>query len=288
MPKVLITGATGQLGQAAAARLKAAGFEVRALARRPEGLRGVAVDEPVTGDLTKPETLVGICQETDVVLSCAGASMNVNAFGDRRSFYEVDYQGNINLLREAARAGVGKFVYVSLAGGESLRRTVYADAHERFVDDLRASGIPSTVVRPTGFFSFHLELLKFASKGRGLVIGDGERRTNPVHEVDVAAACVEAATRDASDRPDLIVGGPEVFTRRETVEMAFAALGRKPSLMTLSPGVFSAMISPLKLINRRIHALMDFGIAVTQQDLVAPAYGAHRLQDYYEQAAKAL
>lgn len=285
MPKALIAGATGRLGRAAAAQLKAAGFEVRALARKPDGLRGVPVDETVTGDLAKPETLVGICQGMDVVLSCAGASMNVNAFGDRKSFYDVDYHGNINLLREAARAGIGKFVYVSLAGGESLRRTEYADAHERFVDNLRASGIPSTVVRPTGFFSFHLELLKFASKGRGLVIGDGERRTNPIHEADVAVACVEAVTRDA---PDLIVGGPEVFTRRETVELAFAALGRQPSLMTLSPGFFSLVISPLKLINRRIHALMDFGIAATQQDLVAPAFGEHRLRDYYEQAAKAL
>ena len=278
MRKILLAGATGQLGRATAAKLRAAGYEVRALARGP-------VEGGVIGDLTRPETLAGVCQDVDAVLSCAGASMNINTFGDRRSFYEVDYQGNVNLLREAARAGVRKFVYVSLAGGESLRRTEYADGHERFVNDLQASGIPSTVVRPTGFFSFHLEILKFARKGRGLVIGDGERRTNPIHEADVAAACVEAVTRETAE---MIVGGPEVFTRRETVELAFAALGRKPSLTTLSPGFFSLMISPLKWINPRIHALMDFGIAVTQQDVVAPAYGAQRLQDYFAAAAKAL
>ncbi|MFN0087166.1 MAG: SDR family oxidoreductase [Blastocatellia bacterium] len=285
MPKVLIAGATGQLGRAVTARLKAEGFEVRALVRRPEGLRGAAVDETAPGDLTKPETLAGVCHGVDVALSCAGASMSVNALGDRKSFYEVDYQGNINLLREAARARVGKFVYVSLAGGESLRRTEYADAHERFVADLRASGIPGTVVRPTGFFSFYREILKFASRGRGLVIGDGERRTNPIHEADVAAACVEAISRDA---PEMIVGGPEVFTRREIVELAFAALGRKPNLLALSPGLFSLMIRPLRLINRRVHALVEFGIAVTQQDVVAPAFGDRRLRDYYEEAAKSL
>ncbi len=122
--------------------------------------------------------------------------MSFNNFGDRKSFYEVDYEGNMNLLAEAKKAAVKRFVYVSLANAGNLRQTEYADAHEKFVDELRASGLKHTVVRPTGFFGFHLEILKFASKGRGLVIGSGDHSTNPIHEADVAAAYVFALEKD--------------------------------------------------------------------------------------------
>jgi hypothetical protein len=51
------------------------------------------------------------------------------------------------------------------------------------------------------------------------------------------------------------------------------------------------MFSPAgrrKLINPRIHALLDFGVAVTQIDVLAPKFGSERLSDYFEVAAKEL
>ncbi len=79
----------------------------------------------------------------------------------------------------------------------------YARAHESFVVLLRDSGLPSTVVRPTGFFSVFGESLHMARKGRGILIGSGGARTNPVHEEDVAAVCVEALDRRLEHR-DLV------------------------------------------------------------------------------------
>jgi uncharacterized protein YbjT (DUF2867 family) len=207
--------------------------------------------------------------------------MNMNAWGDRRSFNEIDWQGNLKLLAEAQRANVGKFVYVSLAGGDKLRQVEYADAHERFVEALRASGLNYTVVRPTGFFGFMLEILRYAEKGMGVVMGDGQRQTNPIHEADVARACVESLTLDQNDFP---IGGPDVFTRREITELAFTTIGKPARLANVPPAVFKAMVNPLKLINPRIHALMVFGATVTQMDCLAPAYGHRRLVDYFREA----
>jgi uncharacterized protein YbjT (DUF2867 family) len=283
MRKALVAGATGQLGKCVLTELKQRGYAVRAIARDAGKLAGLGIDETVTADLTEPETLRGVADGVEFVISCAGATMNMNNFGDRKSFYEVDHQGNRNLLAEAKRAGVKKFVYVSLACADQLRRTEYADAHEKFVEDLRASGMPHTVVRPTGFFGFMLEILKFAGKGRGILIGDGACRTNPIHQADVAAACVEAVE---SNQPEMAVGGPDVLTRRQITEQAFDVLQRKPNVMSISPGVFKLIISPLRLVNRRIHALMDFGIAVTQIDVVAPAYGSRQLRTYFEDAVR--
>lgn len=285
MAKILVAGASGQLGKHVARELKLRGYAVRAIARDAGKLASLGIEEAVTADLTKPETMRGVCDGVDAVISCAGASMNINDFKDRQSFYEVDYQGNLHLLNEARKANVDKFVYVSLAGAENLRQTEYADAHEKFVEVLRASEVKNVVIRPTGFFGFNLELLKFAAKGRGLVVGKGHCKTNPIHEADVATACVDALESETSDIP---AGGPEIFTRRETVEMAFAALNRKPSIVSIPPGLFKLMVAPLKLFNRRIYALMDFGIAVTQVDSIAPVVGSRNLRRYFEEAVKSL
>ncbi len=91
-----------------------------------------------------------------------------------------------------------------------------------------------------------------------------------------------------SDLTKISVGGPQVFTRKEIVEMSFAALGRPPKFRSISPGVFKLMISPLRLINRRVYGLMDFGIAVTQTDSVAPSFGSHTLRRYFDEAAKTI
>lgn len=289
MKKVLVAGATGQLGTSVVAELKRRGYWVRACGRSQQKLQAlkqqVGADDVVAVDLTAADTVQGVCSNVDAVISCAGASMSMNNFGDRKSFYEVDYQANLNLLADAERQTPTKFVYVSLAEADKLRQTEYADAHEKFVEALRASSLKNTIIRPTGFFGFHLEILKFAAKGRGMLIGSGECRTNPVHEADVARACVDALE---GDETEVTVGGPEIFTRKETVELAFAALNRPPKLMKFSPGMFKLMIAPLKLINRRVYALMDFGVAVTQIDVVAPSAGSERLKPYFEQAAKSL
>jgi uncharacterized protein YbjT (DUF2867 family) len=281
--KVLVAGASGKLGQQVINELKKQGFWVRALARKPEKLADNSADEVFKADITDAALLKKSGQEIDLVISCAGAAMNVDDWKNKQTFTEVDYEGNLNLLREAQKSGVKKFVYVSLMGGENLRQTEYADAHEHFVEALKESGIDYTVVRPTGFFSFYLQILEFAKKGRGLVIGDGSCRTNPIHDADVAKACIEALS---STEKELAVGGKETFTRQEITELAFEALGQKPKLMRVPPGIFKAMIFPIRLFNRRIYALMDFGVAVTQSDCVAPEFGEKSLRDFFAEKAK--
>ena len=281
MQKVLVAGATGQLGRHVVRELKQRGYSVRVLARDLARAKSTGADEIIQAELTQAKTLDGVCAEVDAVISCAGASMNMNGLGNRQTFYQVDWQGNLDLLAEARQQRVRKFVYVSLAHAQALSHVEYAAAHLRFAQKLQGSGLPCTVVSPTGFFGFLLEILKFAQRGRGISIGDGHARTNPIHEAEVARACVEALT---STEKELVIGGPEVLTRREITELAFDVLQRPARLFTVSPGVFKALISPLKLINPRLHALMDFGIAVTQIDCLAPAYGQARLRDYFAAA----
>ncbi len=281
MKSILVVGATGQLGRHIVTVLKERNYKVRILSRNPEKLGQLRhlADEIFSGDLTYPVTFA--CDGVDAVISAAGASMDLNNFSDKISFNDVDYRGNANLLTEAQRFGVQKFVYVSVFGGASLN-TAYTNAHEHFVNVLRKSGIPSTVMRPTGFFSINAEFVKQARLNRGMVIGSGTWRTNPIHERDLAEACVDALD---STQEEVNLGGPDVFSRQEIVEMAFKALGKKPSIMHVP--VWSAQAIPFiaKPFNRRIAELIEFGVRVATQDCIAPKVGGRRLEDFFAELA---
>ncbi|HMQ33266.1 MAG TPA: hypothetical protein PKD53_21215 [Chloroflexaceae bacterium] len=112
------------------------------------------------------------------------------------------------------------------------------------------------------------------------------RSTNPIHDEDLAAICAEASLSDQDG--DILAGGPDVYTRREVVELAFAAFGRPPRVVAASrwaPGALGALAWPLA---PRVGDLMAFLGAVSAGDFVAPARGGRRLADYYRQLAEAV
>lgn len=284
MYSVLVVGASGVLGTEVVRLLREERWPLRMVWREGRARPGsqLAGEEVVAADLTDASSLRGICDQVETVFSCAGASMSLGALRDRTSFAAVDWRGNLRLLDEAKRAGVRRFVYVSVFGGERMRHTRYADAHERFADALRASGLDYGIVRPTGFFSFFGDVLRMASKGRGLVLGSGEARTNPVHEHDVAAVCIAAIRAGGGELP---VGGPQTLTRRGIVELAFDVVGHRATLRRLPPSILKAAAVPLAFVNPRLHALMHFGIEVSQVDCVAPVVGRSTLRDYFARLA---
>jgi len=90
-------------------------------------------------------------------------------------------------------------------GGEKLRHLDYVRAHEQFVDALIASTLDHTIVRANGFFSSYLDLLEAARRGPVVMFGNGQARSNPIHEAELAAACVDAIETDATAHDDLAV-----------------------------------------------------------------------------------
>jgi uncharacterized protein YbjT (DUF2867 family) len=281
--RVLVAGAGGHLGRHVVRAFRDRGYRVRALTRRADVTPVMlGADEVARGDLLRPGTLGAACDGAALVFSCAGASLDLRALGDRRTYAEVDERGNLALLETARRVGVPRMAYVSVAGGPELQRLEYVRAHEAVARALAASGLAHTVVRPTGFFWFFAEMLRMARSGRGIVLGPGDARTNPIHEADLAEACVDAA---AAGQPELSVGGPEVLTREEIVRLAFAALERAPKLSHVSPRLLTGMAGVARPFNRRIAELLEFGAAVSVTDVVARPYGTRRLGDHFRELA---
>lgn len=278
MKRVLVAGATGYLGKFVCKEFKARGNFVRALVRSSRKLDGLSAspDEIVEAEITQPETLEHVCDDIDAVFSSVGITRQK----DGLTFHDVDYQGNKNLLDTAIRAGVRKFVYVSVFDGPELRHLDIVDAHEDFVDELKASGIDHAVLRPTGYFSDMGDFFEMARKGRVWLIGSGENRVNPIHGADLAAACADAIEGDATE---IDVGGPQTKTWNEVAALAFEVLEKPAKVSRVPEWLMWTAIRLTKLFNRHQGDLLAFFTTMSTTDVVAPSTGTHTLDEHYRQ-----
>ncbi|QDP98837.1 SDR family oxidoreductase [Microlunatus elymi] len=275
--RVLVAGATGYLGRHLVQALIDAGCRVRVLVRRPEQAAGFPAGvDAFVGQVTDPATLAGVTDGVELVFSALGITRQRDGVG----YLDVDYRGNLALLRLAESAGVARFMYVSVLHGRELRRTVrLAAAKEKFVDALTASPVSSVVVRPTGYFSDMDEFLAMAGRGVVSLIGDGQLRINPISGRDVADACLEAARSDATDVP---VGGPDVLSYQDIARAAFAAHRTEPRIRHLPRVLVVAAVWVLsRCTPERVHGPLQFLTAVMTNDMTAPPTGSDHLADYF-------
>ncbi len=284
--RVLVAGASGVVGREVVELLMQRGHYVRTLSKdqaRAAALRSIA-DDVRLADATDASAIAGIGADIEVVVSALGAPVSPSGVG-RRSFAEVDERANLNLLAEAQRAGVRRFVYVGVYTEPVYAHTAYVSAHSRVEQALRDSGLETGFIRTTGVFGALLELLPMARKGPVPVIGDGSATTNPIHERDVAEAVLRAI--EAAGSSDVEVGGPETLTRRQIAEAAFAALSLPPRFITMPVWLMQVIGWLYGLFNRRMGELLRFAILVSTHHCVAPAAGQQRLREYFQSHSQA-
>jgi uncharacterized protein YbjT (DUF2867 family) len=276
--RVLLAGATGVIGRALLPMLRDAGFHTRTLSRSSTRARALPplADEVVVADATKRRALVGVTSDIDVVVSCIGASVDLRV-GERAPFSAVDTAANANLVSLAVTSAVRRFVYVAAFTEPAFAETGYVAAHEAVVRRLRDSGMPFSIVRPTGLFPTFRPLLPMAARGRIVVIGDGHSRTNPVHPEDVARTCLGVIEEGPFEIP---LGGPDVLTRGEIARMAFSIVGVPPKLSHVAPWVSRAAGRALRVVHPRLGQLVSFATEVSVVDAIAPKVGTRRLEDY--------
>jgi uncharacterized protein YbjT (DUF2867 family) len=280
---VLVAGASGHLGRELLTELRRRGHTTRALVRDPSRLPAGAADEVVVADAARDD-LGDACRGADVVISVLGGTSRFGA-GPRTPFHESDTKPNLRLLETAEEAGVGRFAYVTLLGADQLRGNPYVDAHEDVVDALRGRPIAHTIIRANGFFSIYDEMLDAVRKGRFRILGDPDRLHNPVHDADLAVACVDALEEGAEE---VEVGGPETLTRRQEAELAYAAVGKDAGRIGRMPTpLVRGLAAIMRPVDPRRAAIADMTVRICSIDAVGPAHGERRLGEYLRERARA-
>jgi uncharacterized protein YbjT (DUF2867 family) len=277
MNRVLLAGATGYLGGYIAKELLGRSYPFKVLVRNPERLieKNIEVTEIVQAEITKPESIQNCCEDIDVVISTVG----ITTQKDGLTYMDVDFQGNMNLLEEAKKSGVKKFIYISVLNGENLRHTALCNAKERFVEELKNSGLEYCVIRPNGFFSDISQFYGMADNGKIFLLDEGEYKVNPIHGEDLAAVCVDAIEKQDQE---IKVGGPETLTYNKLAGLAFEVLGTKPKIVYFPRWVGSSLLKVAKLfMGSKSYGPMEFFLTVLGMDMVAPEHGKHTLKEYF-------
>lgn len=206
---ILVTGATGNVGGELARALAGAGEEVRALSRGavPSGLPGGV--EGVIGDLDRPETLPNALDGAHGVFLLPG------------------YKDMSGVLTEVRRAGVERVVLLS---GGSATNGDMGNAISRYMilseAAVRESGVPWTILRPSGFMSNALRWAEQIRAGDLVRAPFAEVHVAAIDPFDIAAVAAEALTSAGHEGHIYTPTGPESLLPADQVRILGAVLGR--------------------------------------------------------------
>lgn len=275
--KVLVAGATGYLGQFLVKELKKNGYWVRVLIRKEEQKSMFQeVDDFFVGQVTDPNSIKGITKGIDWVFSSIGITRQKEGM----RYMDVDYQGNSNLLKEAIKEKVEAFQYISAINGDKLRQLKIFEAKERFVDELKKSGLQYCILRPNGFFSDMKDFLSMAKAGRVYLFGDGLKRLNPIHGEDLAKVCVDQmklGTKEAT------VGGPDILSQDDLAAMALQAWQKPIKITHLPDWTRRFTIWLLRTFtSSKTYGPIEFFMTAMAFDNIADSYGNHKLEDFFK------
>lgn len=278
MKKVIIFGGTGNLGKEVAKELIVQQYHLTVVVRDKSKASSLSqlASNVIVADVTRKETLAGICTGHQIVISCLGKSVSPND-RSKASFHEVDFIGNQNILEQAVSGGVEKFVYVSAFHAERYPHLDYFNVHHNFSESLKQSGIDYSIIKPPALFSAFTEMIELARKGFLLNIGKGGKKTNPIFEGDLAKVCVDSIHKVNAT---IEVGGKAIYTRAElnSIVQREANPGRRVRTLPLS--VFKAMLPVIKIFDRNTFDKLAFFAEVVQHDTIAPPVGEMRFEEY--------
>lgn len=226
---LLVVGATGSVGGAVCEALRREDKPVRAMVRStsdPERVRRLEElgAEIVIGELRDAASLAEACTGTATVIS--GATTIQSLGSDAIS--AVDRDGQLALVDAARNAGVRHFIYVSYTRNVDTNDPLTL-AKRSVEDQLRASGMAFTILRPSYFMEMWLGPAlgwEFA-EDRVRVLGSGEQRVSWISAADVIAAVVASVDNPVAYGLTIELGGPDTVSPLEVVRLAETMTGRK-------------------------------------------------------------
>ena len=277
--RILVAGATGNLGKALIPVLHQRGKEVVALVRsgsqsRLQPLKN-HVTETVVAEITKPDIAASVFSGVHTVISSVGITRQ----RDGLTYDQVDYGGNLNLLQAAERGGVQRFIYVSVVGADRDVRVPVIQAKRRFEKALIESTLKWQIVRPSGFFTDMTDVWKMALRGTVHLFGDGQSKISPIDTVDLAEAIADLL--EAEPRQILSIGGPADFSWNEIAELACRVAGKSCTICHWPKWLLRATLAITRVISRATYGTLSFLGHVMTNDTTAPNHGSCKLEGFF-------
>ena len=261
--KVLVTGATGFVGNHLAHTLAAAGHSVRVLVRpskRAQRLADAGI-ELFEGELTNEDHVERATQGCAAVYHLAAAFRNVAHSDDH--YWQVNVGGTLNVLAAARTHGCERVVHCSTGGVHGHIEAPPADETYRFKPgdvyqrtkleaELAAAaaakgGMPVSIVRPGAIYGEgdmrFLRLFRAIQQRRFAMVGSGHTRLHMVYVDDMVRGLMLAGSHPNAPGETFLIAGAEAPTLNEIAESVADAMGaRRPRLHVPVWPVYAAAV----------------------------------------------
>ena len=264
--KIVLAGAFGNLGAEILKCLVADGHEIVAADLRETPVDGCEGKYTfVAIDATNPETLKGLCDGAEVVIT----TMGLTGASTRFTSYDIDYKGNMNLYNECVKAGVKKFNYISVISCDEPGAEEVPMLHAKYLveQEIKKQPMEYVIYRPTGYFYDIAKVFKpYIDKGEmQLLKGYGHVRANVVDCPDFARFIVDHMN---DTNATYNVGGKETYNYEEMAAMCFDAAG-KPLKIKWQPKWLFNILANLPMIKKAgKHDIILFSKWTLSHDLV--------------------
>jgi dihydroflavonol-4-reductase len=249
--KVLVTGATGFVGNHLTRALAASGHEVRALVRpgaRGDGLAANGI-EAFVGQLTEKADVVAAVAGCGRVYHLAAAFRNVKH--SDQLYWDVNVGGTLNVLAAARQHGCERVIHCSTGGvhghieeppANETYRFRPGDVYQRTKLEAELAvaaagndGLPVAIVRPGGIYGEgdlrFLPLFRAIQQRRFAMVGSGETRLHMVHVDDLVRGILLAGSRPEARGEAFLIAGAEAPTLNEIAAVVAETVGaRRPKL----------------------------------------------------------
>jgi uncharacterized protein YbjT (DUF2867 family) len=280
--KVLVFGGTGTLGRQIARRALDAGHSVRCLVRSPRKAAFLQEwgCELTRGNLLDGDSLAFALEGQEAVIDAATTRAS-----DSDSVYRIDWEGKLNLLKHCRRAGVDRFVFLSLLHAEAYPSVPLMDIKAATEEYLQDTGLAFTILRSSAFMQGLISQFAIPILESQTVWVSGQAAPIAyINTQDLAQFAVAAL-----DRPDVVgrrfdVVGPRAWNTGEVVQRV------QPVILQLMQGVCSFFEAGLNVSERLAFAEVgnDGRALDAPMDETYAAFGLDpaattRLEDYLEE-----
>jgi uncharacterized protein YbjT (DUF2867 family) len=273
--RVLVAGASGQLGRVIVRKLLSAGVPVRALGRNREKLREfeAAGAEIAPVDMGNVAALTDACRGVGQIVATANNNMGSGPTSPTR----IDLPAYQNLCAAVRNTGVWRLLYMSYRGMDPDAPVDIFRVKWYIEDAIRRSGVPHVLLRPSAFMGVWIDQLiagEIRTKGRATIFGDGTRVANYIAEEDVADFVVKIAARDDVVNEAIAIGGPSDASLNDLATAAEKRLGSSGKRRHMPVAAMKLLVPVIRPFNEVAGRMVSLGLYAATASTPFPGWKA--------------
>ncbi|ABE50527.1 complex I NDUFA9 subunit family protein [Methylobacillus flagellatus] len=292
--QICVVGGSGFVGSALVHRLSTAGYDVKVLTRRRESskhlilLPNVQVTEC---DVFNEASLSGQLHGQDAVINLAGI---LHESGNA-TFESIHVDLATRIADICCKQGVPRLLHMSALKASADAKSAYLRSKAAGEQAVlrRADELQVTVFRPSVIFGrgdhFLSMLANVVNMMPVVAVAKPNAKFQPIWVEDVAYVFLTALENVSTYGRSIDLGGPQVYTLKQLIELTALLLGKKRRIVSLNDKLsyyqaYALELMPFKLMTRdnllsmEVDSVCDgpisefFGHSLASLEAIAPEY----------------